>query len=77
MTTSLDGKCELSLPQPQLWTQAEAAQYLRVSTRWLRDSSVPTILLPGNGPRGRRTLRYDAQSVVAWARGHSSYRKYK
>jgi hypothetical protein len=33
-----------------LWTQRQAAAYLGVSQRYLRDSSCPKLLLPGNGP---------------------------
>lgn len=50
-----------------LWTQREAAAYLRVSARFLRDSSCPKVLLPGNGKRGYAVIRYDPKEVRAWA----------
>ena len=50
-----------------LWTQREAAAFLRVSRRYLRDSSCPKLLLPGHGVRGRPLVRYDPASVAAWA----------
>lgn len=51
----------------RLWTQREAADYLGVSARYLRDSSCPKILLPGNGPKGQQLVRYVPADVKAWA----------
>ena len=52
----------------KLWTQAEAAAYLGVTTRYLRDSACPKLLLPGNGPKGQPVVRYDPNEVRVWAR---------
>ena len=52
----------------RLWTQREAATYLGVTPRYLRDSSCPKMLLPGNGPKGQPLVRYDPDEVRAWAR---------
>jgi hypothetical protein len=49
------------------WTQAEAAMFLGVSVRYLRDSACPKILLPGHGKRGQSLLRYSPMDVMAWA----------
>jgi hypothetical protein len=49
-----------------LWTQKQAAGYLHVSTRYLRESSCPKVLLPGNGERGRALVRYEPATVRAW-----------
>lgn len=57
-------------PQPPatgLWTQAEAAKYLGVSIRYLRDSACPKVLLPGNGKRGQPLVRYSPMAVIKWA----------
>lgn len=51
-----------------LWTQEQAAGYLNVSTRYLRDSACPKVLLPGNGPkRAERLVRYRPEDVIEWA----------
>ena len=59
-----------------LWTQREAAAYLRVSARYLRASSVPKILLPGNGAKGKAMVRYDPAAVRAWWEAHKATRRY-
>jgi len=59
------------LPQDRLWSEDEAASYLRMSTRWLRDSIVPKVLLPGAGKRP--TVRYEPDQVSAWAKAHSTH----
>ncbi len=51
----------------RLWTQREAAEYLGVSPRYLRESACPKILLPGNGTGARDLVRYDPQDVRQWA----------
>jgi hypothetical protein len=53
-------------PAP-IMTQKEAAGFLRVSVAYLRASSCPKLLLQGNGPRGRATVRYSREDVLAWA----------
>jgi hypothetical protein len=52
---------------PTELTQREAARVLRVSVSFLRASSCPKHLLPGNGPRGRPLVRYLRSEVLAWA----------
>lgn len=52
----------------RLWCQQEAAMFLGVTTRYLRDSSCPKMLLPGNGPKGQPLVRYDPTEVRAWVR---------
>jgi hypothetical protein len=49
-----------------LWTQEEAAAYLSVSTRYLRDSACPKIALPGNGTKGASLIRYKPEDVIQW-----------
>lgn len=56
------------LPDDRLWTQEEAAQFLSVSPRYIRESTCPKVLLPGNGERGQSLVRYDPAEVRAWAR---------
>ena len=48
-------------------TQREAADLLRVSVSYLRASSCPKHLLPGNGPRGRPIVRYLRDELLDWA----------
>jgi hypothetical protein len=55
------------LPADRLWSQREAAYYLGVSARYLRDSDCPKVLLPGNGKAGHPIVRYDPADVKAWA----------
>jgi hypothetical protein len=50
-----------------LWTQQEAATHLRVSVRYLRSSTCPKVLLPGNGPKDRPLVRYRLSEVAAWS----------
>lgn len=50
----------------RLWTQPEAAAYLGVSARYLRESGCPKVLLPGNGPKGQPIVRYRPADVDAW-----------
>jgi hypothetical protein len=58
----------------RLWTQREAAAYLGVTGRFLRDSTCPKMLLPGNGEKGQPIVRYAPAEVRAWARSwHSAY----
>ena len=56
-------------PEDRLLTQREVARLLGVSPSYIRVSSCPKYLLPGNGPRGRPLLRYRLSEVLAWARG--------
>ncbi len=59
-------------PAEGLWTQKEAAAFLRVSTRYLRESGCPKVLLPGTGTKGQPLVRYDPRDVRAWmARWHT------
>ena len=51
----------------RLWTQKEAAAYLGVSPRYLRESSCPKVLLPSNGTKDRAVVRYLPEDVRAWA----------
>lgn len=48
-------------------TQKAAARLLGVSTGWLRASSAPKLLLPGNGPGGYPLLRYSRTALLEWA----------
>jgi hypothetical protein len=57
----------LALPDDRLWTQREAAYYLGVSVRYLRQSNCPKLLLPGTGAKQQPLLRYEPQTVKAWA----------
>jgi hypothetical protein len=49
-----------------LWTQEEAAAYLKVSPRFLRDSPCPKVTLPGNGKKGEPLIRYIPEDVMRW-----------
>ena len=49
-----------------LWTQKQAALYLAVSVRYLRESSCPKVFLPGNGERGKPLVRYEPGDVREW-----------
>lgn len=53
----------------KLLTQREAAELLRVSTRYLRESACPKVLLPGTGSHGRSVVRYVRAEVLEWATG--------
>jgi hypothetical protein len=55
---------------PHLWSQDEAAKAMRVSVRYLRESTCPRVELPGNGDEGRPMLRYDPEVCRAWWRKH-------
>jgi len=52
--------------EEDLWRQKRAAAYLGVSTRYLRQSSCPKILLPGHGEHGKPLVRYEPAAVRAW-----------
>ena len=58
-------------PLPEELTQREAASLLRVSVSYLRASSCPKHLLPGNGARGRPLVRYRRDDVLAWGAARS------
>jgi hypothetical protein len=58
-------------PLPEELTQREAAALLRVSVSYLRASSCPKHLLPGNGPSGRPLVRYVRGEVLGWASARS------
>lgn len=53
-------------PLPSELTQKEAARLLRVSVSYLRASSCPKHLLPGNGRKGKEMVRYRRDEVLAW-----------
>lgn len=55
------------MPVLKLWNQEEAAAYLSVSPRYLRDSSCPKVCLPGNGRQRQSLVRYKPEQVIAWA----------
>ena len=57
---------EIGLPSDRLWNQREAAYYLGVSARYLRESDCPKVLLPGNGKAGQPIVRYDPADVKTW-----------
>jgi hypothetical protein len=59
-----------------LLTQQEAAGMLRVSTRYLRASSVPKVLLPGNGTSRKPLVRYDPLAIRAWWERNSATNRY-
>lgn len=52
---------------PEELTQKEAAKLLRVSVAYLRASSCPKHLLPGNGAQGKPLVRYRRADVIAWS----------
>ena len=54
------------LATDRLWTQREAAYYLGVGVRYLRESSCPKVLLPGAGKKGKSLVRYEPAAVMAW-----------
>jgi hypothetical protein len=53
--------------ESEILSQHEAAKLLQVSTRYLRDSGCPKLLLPSNGIHGRHLVRYIRVEVLAWA----------
>lgn len=59
-------------PDRILIRQKEAATMLGVSVAWLRASSCPKVLLPGNGPKGRELVRYDVADLRTWARSRTT-----
>lgn len=63
-----DAAGHLAATAERLWTQREAAAFLGVTPRYLRESSCPKLRLPGNGVKGQPLLRYDPTEVRAWAR---------
>lgn len=66
----------LSAPTyPQLWTPKQAAEAMRVSQRYLRDSDCPKVFLPSTRPGGRSVLRYDPDECRAWWRQWSTTRR--
>ena len=51
-------------------TPAEAAELLRVSQGYLRNSDCPKILLPGNGMTQKPLVRYRRSDLAVWADSH-------
>jgi hypothetical protein len=82
MGSGADGASNIATaPQPvegrqRLWTQREAAEFLSVSERYLRASSVPKLLLPGTGPRGKPLVRYCPSDVIEWSRAYRTHRRF-
>jgi hypothetical protein len=62
------GGCRMPAPEDLSveLTQRQAARLLNVSVSYLRASTCPKLLLPGNGPRGRPLVRYLRDKVLAW-----------
>jgi hypothetical protein len=52
----------------EILCQEDAARLLDVSTRYLRDSGCPKLLLQGNGPQGKHLVRYVRSEVLDWAK---------
>lgn len=50
-----------------LWTVLQAAAYLNVSERYMRDTDCPRVLLPGNGEKCQPLVRYIPVVVRDWA----------
>src|SRR5438067_300091 len=63
---------ERRCPPESLWSAHEAAAFLRMSERWLRNSTVPKIRLPGK-TGSPRAVRYDPEEVRAWAKQHLTH----
>lgn len=56
-----------------LWTQKQTAAYLNVCERYLRDSSCPKVLLPGNGKKQKESvIRYAPEAVLRWTANWST-----
>jgi hypothetical protein len=55
-----------ALASDHLWSQREAAYFLGVSTRYLRESSCPKVLLPGTGAKHQPLVRYEPAAVQQW-----------
>jgi hypothetical protein len=51
----------------ELLNQRAAARLLGVSPGWLRSSSAPRLLLPGNGLAHQPLLRYSRTALLEWA----------
>jgi hypothetical protein len=64
----------MSAELERFWTQRQAAEFLHVSTRWLRASSCPKVLLPGHGEKSKPMLRYEPTAVRTWALSFSNGR---
>jgi hypothetical protein len=58
---------EASDAECEFLCQQEAAKLLKVCARYLRESSCPKRLLPGNGPQGKHVVRYIRSEVLRWA----------
>jgi hypothetical protein len=58
----------------QYWTQRDAAAFLGVSTRYLRNTACPKLVLPSTREHGRPTVRYVPEDVRAWAESFRSQR---
>jgi hypothetical protein len=56
----------MQTPEP-LVGQHEATAFLNVSESYLRASSCPKVLLPGNGPKAKPLVRYRLSDVAAWS----------
>ena len=46
-------------------TQREAAAYIHASVSYLRASGCKQTLLPGNGPKGKKLVRYRKEDLDA------------
>jgi hypothetical protein len=73
---TLAGQNHTSPTNINLWTQKEAAAFLNVSPRYVLDSSVPKLLLPGTGSKGKQLVRYDPEAVRTWLRQHMTHRRF-
>ena len=56
--------------RPLVWKQKEAAKAVGVSPSYLRATSCPKVLLPGNGAKGKPLVRYLPEEVMAWSTRH-------
>jgi Helix-turn-helix domain len=59
-----------------LYTQTEAATYLGVKVRWLREeATVVPRQLPGHGEKGRPLIRYHKDDLDEWIRKQHEQQK--
>lgn len=60
-------RAPVPLTSEPLWTVEQAAAYLGVSPRYVRDSDCPRLRLPGNGAARQPLVRFAPPVVRAWA----------
>lgn len=66
----------VTLPADRLWTAQQAAAYLQIGVKWLRESGCPTIRLAITETATKTQVRYRKEDIDNWLETLNSNRRF-